>query len=116
VKAAVALAGAIAVLGGCGAQSHVTRLKALTPSQAKAILESIRPVCDKPGHVLVRSVAPTVHGRGSESWWCVEPAHAYRAVSRGLHCRPQTHLTIDFAHHKASCEHSVRIANAIKLH
>jgi hypothetical protein len=97
----------MAVLAGCGAQSRVVPLKPFTPSEALNLVKSIKPGCQKPGHVLIHYASPTVHGKGSESWWCVEPAQAYRAVSRDLHCQIRTHLKIDFARHTAMCKPSV---------
>jgi hypothetical protein len=94
------------VLAGCGAQSRVDRLKPLTPSEALSLVKSIKPECHKPGHVLIHYTSAVVHGKGSESWWCVEPAQSYRAVSRGLHCPSRTQLKIDFARHTATCSPS----------
>src|SRR5690349_7478473 len=88
-------AAAIAMLvAGCGGQSHSVELKSLTPSEARNLLKSIKPGCDKPGRVLVRYVEPEVHGKGGESWWCSEPARMYGAVSRDVHCPARMHLTI----------------------
>jgi hypothetical protein len=107
VRAGVLGATVMAVLAGCGAQSRVVPLKPLTPSEALNLVKSIKPECHKPGHVLIHYASPVVHGKSSESWWCVEPAQSYRAVSRGLHCPIRTHLKIDFARHTAICKPSV---------
>jgi hypothetical protein len=98
----------MAALAGCGAQSRVGQLKPLTPSEVRNLVKSIKPGCDKPGRVPIRYVSPEVHGMGSESWWCVEPAQAYRAVRRGVHCPARTRLTIDFERHLAACAHSAK--------
>jgi hypothetical protein len=97
----------IAVLAGCGAQSRVVRLKSLTPSEALNLVKSFKPECDKPGHVLIQYASPVVHGAGSESWWCVEPAQSYHVVSRDLHCPIRTRLDIDLTRHTATCKPSV---------
>jgi hypothetical protein len=93
-------------VAGCGAQSRVVQLQPLTPGEARNLVRSIKPACDKPGRVLIRYTSPVVHGEGSESWWCVEPAQAYRAVSRDLHCPARSRPTIDFRRHLAACEHT----------
>ena len=94
------------VLEGCGAQSRIVPLKPLTPSEARHLVKSFRPECGKPGRVLIRYASPVVHGESSELWWCVEPARAYHAVSRDLHCPTRTQLMIDFARHTAACKPS----------
>jgi hypothetical protein len=91
-------------LAGCGAQIRVEQLKPAPPSEAKNLLRAIEPVCNKPGLVLIRYTSPVVHGKGSDSWWCVEQAEAYRAVSRSLHCPAQTRLTINFKRRVATCK------------
>lgn len=97
----------MAGLVGCGTQSHVAPLKSLTPREATNLVKSLKPGCDKPGHVLIHYASPVVHGKGSESWWCVEPTQSYRIVSRGLHCPIRTRLQIDFPRHTATCRPGV---------
>jgi hypothetical protein len=106
VRVIVLGAVAMSVLAGCGAQSRIVQLKPVTPSEAKNLVNSFRPACGTPGRVLVRYASTVVHGKSSESWWCVKPAQAYRTVSRGLHCPIRTRLTIDFARHTAACKPS----------
>jgi hypothetical protein len=93
----------MALLAGCGAQSRVGQPKPLTPSEVLSVVKSFKSECHKPGQVQIHYASPIVHGKGSESWWCVEPAQAYRTVSRGLHCPRRTQLNIDFARHTATC-------------
>src|SRR5215472_16972305 len=100
----VLLVAVMAVLAGCGAQSRVAQLKSLTPSEASNLVKSFEPKCNAPGRVLVRYTSPIVHGEGNESWWCIEPAQAYRIVSRDLHCPPHTNVKIDFTHHLVVCK------------
>jgi hypothetical protein len=108
VRAVVLGAVVMAVLAGCGAQSRVYDLKSLTPSEAKNLVASFNPrACNTRGRVLVRYSSPVVHGKGSDAWWCVEPANAYRVVSRDLRCPAGTRLKIDFERHVATCDHSL---------
>ncbi|MCW3026951.1 MAG: hypothetical protein JWN81_162 [Solirubrobacterales bacterium] len=96
----------MAALAGCGAQSRVVQLKPLTPSEARNLIRNIKPGCNLPGRVLITYTEPEVHGHGGWTSWCVEPAQAYRTVSRDLHCPARTRLTIDFERHLAACENS----------
>jgi hypothetical protein len=103
VRAVIGVAGAVVLLAGCGAQSRVASRTSVSPEEARKLVRSLRPKCDKPGHVLIRYASPVVHGKGSESWWCVEPARSHRVISRGLRCPARTRLEIDFARHTATC-------------
>jgi hypothetical protein len=87
----------------------------MTPSQASKLLKSVTPGCNTPGRVLIDHVTPEVHGKGGESWWCVEPANAYRVVSRDLTCPTGTRLKIDFQRHRADCAHSAAPPISITL-
>jgi hypothetical protein len=106
MRAVVVGAAMMATLVGCGSQSRVVPLKQLTPSEARNLVKSVTPVCDKPGRVLIRYVSTVVHGKGSESWWCVAAAQSYRAVRRDVHCPAGTRLRIDLQRHLATCENS----------
>jgi hypothetical protein len=106
MRAVVLGAAMMAALAGCGAQSRVVQLKPLTPGEARKLVRGIKPVCDKPGRALLRYASPVVQGEGSENWWCVEPARAYRAVRRDLHCPAGTRVRIDFQRHSVTCEKS----------
>jgi hypothetical protein len=103
-----------ALLAGCGAQSHVASVHSLTPAQAKRLVRAFRPGCNVPGRVLVRYVEPEVHGKGGESWWCVEPAKAYSVVGRSLRCPAHTRLHIDFRLHVAGCGQSGRLRAVLR--
>jgi hypothetical protein len=103
MRAVAVAATAAAVLAGCGGQSHVTALHALRPSQAKKLVRALRPSCEVPGRVLVRYVEAEVHGKGGESWWCVERARAYSVVGKSLRCPAHAPLHIDFRLHVAGC-------------
>jgi hypothetical protein len=103
MRAVVLGVAVIAVLGGCGAQTHVVPLKTMTPSQASKLVKSFTPGCNAPGRVLIRHVEPDAHGRGGWSEWCVEPAKAYHVVSLDLRCPTGTRLKIDFQRHTAEC-------------
>jgi hypothetical protein len=96
----------MAVLAGCGTQSSGVQPKPLTPSEARNIIKSIKPGCNTPGHVLIRYSSPEMHGKGSDSWWCVEPPRAYRTISRDVHCAVGMRLRIDLQRHRATCESS----------
>jgi hypothetical protein len=111
VRAVVLGAAVMAVLAGCGTQSRVVSLKPLTPSETRSLVKSFKPGCNTPGRVLIRYVSPVVHGKGSESWWCVEPAQSYRVVSRDLRCPARTRLKIDLKRHMAACEHSPKLGS-----
>ena|ERR1700693_181657 len=103
---AVVVAIAVAlVLAGCGAESRVTALKQLTPSEAKKLVASFNPrACNVRGQILIRYPSPVVHGKGSDGWWCVEPAEAYRVIGRDLHCPVDSHVSIDVRRRRAVCE------------
>ncbi len=111
VTAVVLGAAVTAVLAGCGAQSRVVGLNPLTPSEASKLVNSMKPGCNKPGRVLIRYVSPVVHGKGSETWWCVKPAQSYRIVSREVRCPARTRLKIDLERHKAACDHNPKLGS-----
>jgi len=93
------------VLAGCGAESRVRALKPLTPSEAKKLVASFHPrACNLRGQVLIRYSSPVVHGKGSDGWWCVAPADAYRVIGRDLHCPVDSHVSIDLRRRRALCE------------
>jgi hypothetical protein len=98
----VLIAIVMVILAGCGAQSRVVQLKPATPNEVSNLVKSFEPKCNAPGRVLIRYV----QGEGNESWWCIEPARAYRIVSRDLRCPAQMSVKIDFRRHSAVCERS----------
>jgi hypothetical protein len=103
MRAVVPGVAVMAVLAGCGAQTHVVALKTMTRSQASKLVKSFTPGCNAPGRVLIRHVEPEAHGRGGWEEWCVGPAKAYHVVSLDLRCPTGTSLKIDFQRHRAEC-------------
>jgi len=108
LRRATLLAAAAATLAGCGRESHVRHLTALTPNGAKKAVKFFNSESCGPGQTFIRYDEPSVinhEGNEEGGWesWCVEPAQAYRRVALDVHCRPGTRLAIELARHRAVC-------------
>jgi hypothetical protein len=105
-----ALAATVAPMAGCGRESTVHSVTAVTPSQAKKVVKFFNSEKCGRGQVFIRYVKPTVDREGAEEGgfrsWCVEPAQAYRKVALEVHCPAHTGLVIEFARHRALCSHT----------